>query len=80
MKKRFISIFIIFLIMPTVLSAASSGELQQKIEQVRQEREVLIKEQKKLETELEAVNKELDYAHEQQMKQEEELTHEDEIQ
>ncbi|MEK9172006.1 MAG: peptidoglycan DD-metalloendopeptidase family protein [Patescibacteria group bacterium] len=58
MKKRFISIFIIFLIMPTVLNAASSGELQQQIEQVRQEREVLIKEQKKLETELEAVNRE----------------------
>lgn len=58
MKKRFISIFIIFLIMPAVLSAANPSELQQKIEQVRQEREVLIKEQKKLQAELEAVNKE----------------------
>ena len=58
MKKRFISIFIIFLITPTVLSAANPSELEREIEQVRQEREVLIKEQKKLETELETVNKE----------------------
>ena len=57
-KKRFISIFIIFLIMPVILSAANPSELEQQIEQVRQEREVLIKEQKKLETELEIVNKE----------------------
>ena len=58
MKKRFISIFIIFLITPTVLSATNPSELEREIEQVRQEREVLIKEQKKLETELETVNKE----------------------
>src|SRR3990167_10671711 len=58
MRKRFISIFIIFLIMPVILSAANPSELEREIEQVRQEREVLIEEQKKLEAELEAVNKE----------------------
>ena len=56
MKKRFISIFIIFLIIPAVSSAANPSELEQQIEQVRKEREVLIEEQKKLEAELEAVN------------------------
>ncbi len=58
MKKRFISIFIIFLIMPAVLSAANPSELERQIEQVRQGREVLIEEQKKLEAELEVVNSE----------------------
>ena len=58
MKKRFIGIVVIFLIMPAVLNAVSSSELERQIEQVRQEREVLMVEQKKLETELEAVNKE----------------------
>ncbi|MDO8471372.1 MAG: peptidoglycan DD-metalloendopeptidase family protein [bacterium] len=57
-KKRFISIFIIFLIMPAVLNAANPSELEQQIEQVRQGREVLIEEQKKLEAELEVVNSE----------------------
>src|SRR3989338_557286 len=58
MKKRFISIFIIFLIIPAVSSAANPSELEQQIEQVRREREVLIEEQQKLEAELEAVNQE----------------------
>ena len=58
MKKRFISIFLIFLSIPAVLNAANPSELQQQIEQVNKEREVLIEEQKKLEAELEAVNKE----------------------
>ncbi|KKT14490.1 MAG: hypothetical protein UV94_C0013G0010, partial [Parcubacteria group bacterium GW2011_GWC1_43_30] len=53
MKKRFISIFIIFLIIPTVLSAANPSELEQQIERVRRERETLVEEQKKLQTELE---------------------------
>jgi len=58
MKKRFISIFIIFLIIPTVLSAANPSELEQQIERVRRERETLVEEQKKLQTELEEINKE----------------------
>src|SRR3989344_1308714 len=58
MRKRFISIFIIFLIMPVILSAANPSELEQQIEQVKQGREVLIEEQKRLEAELEVVNSE----------------------
>ncbi|MDO8569670.1 MAG: peptidoglycan DD-metalloendopeptidase family protein [bacterium] len=58
MKKIFISIFIIFLVIPAVLSAANPSELEQQIERVRREREVLIEEQKKLQAELEEINKE----------------------
>ncbi len=58
MKKWFINIFLIFLFIPLVLSATSPSELEQQIEQVRIEREVLIEEQKKLQAELEATNKE----------------------
>lgn len=39
-------------------SAGKPGELEQQIERVRREREMLIEEQKKLQTELEAVNRE----------------------
>lgn len=58
MKKQFISIFLFFLIAPVTLSAANTNELGQQIEQVRREREVLLEEQKKLQAELEATNKE----------------------
>ncbi len=54
MKKRFISIFTIFLIMPLFLSAANQSE----IEQVKKEYEILLEEREKLQMELEAVNKE----------------------
>ncbi|MEK7461697.1 MAG: peptidoglycan DD-metalloendopeptidase family protein [Patescibacteria group bacterium] len=58
MNKRFISIFIIFLIIPFVLNAANPSELEQQIERVRRDREVLVEEQKKLQVELDEINKE----------------------
>ncbi|MEX2013364.1 MAG: peptidoglycan DD-metalloendopeptidase family protein [Parcubacteria group bacterium] len=58
MKKGFISLFIVFLIVPAVLSAANPSDLQQQIEQQKKELEVLVEEQKKLQAELEAVNRE----------------------
>src|SRR3989344_9292079 len=58
MKKQLISVFIIFLILPTILIAATPTELEQQIESVRKERETLLEEQKKLQAELELVNKE----------------------
>ena len=58
MKARLLSIFILFFITPTVLSAVSPSQLEQQIDQVRRDREVLVEEQKKLQAELEAVNRE----------------------
>lgn len=58
MKKKFAGIFIILLVIPLVLNAASPGELEQQINNVRREREALLEEQKKLQAELDAVNKE----------------------
>src|SRR3989344_412175 len=55
----FILILTTYFLLPTsTINAANPSELEQQIEQVRREREVLIEEQKKLEDELEAVNKE----------------------
>jgi len=58
MKKGLANTFLIFLIMPIVLYAANPSELEQQIEQVRRDREVLLGEQKKLQAELDLVNKE----------------------
>jgi len=52
------SICIIFLATPLLLGAANPSELEQQIEQVRKDREVLLEEQKKLQAELEATNRE----------------------
>ncbi|PJA36975.1 MAG: hypothetical protein CO183_00600 [Candidatus Zambryskibacteria bacterium CG_4_9_14_3_um_filter_42_9] len=46
------------LITPFIIGAADPTELEKEIEQVQREREILIEEQKKLQVELEAVNKE----------------------
>jgi len=55
----FILILTTYFFLPaSTINAANSSELEQQIEQVRREREVLIEEQKKLEAELEAVNRE----------------------
>lgn len=48
----------IVLLIPPVTYAASPTELEQKIESTRREREILIEEQKKLQAELETINKE----------------------
>ncbi len=58
MNGGFISIFIIFLIIPFVLNAANPSELEQQIDKVRRNREVLVEEQKKLQSELDEINKE----------------------
>ena len=61
MKRRFLIILslALYCLLPTAYSyAANPSDLERQIEKVRQEREVLIEEQKKLQTELEAVNKE----------------------
>lgn len=51
-------VLIVTLLLPTILHAVSPTELEKQIETVRQEREALIEEQKKLQAELEAINKE----------------------
>ena len=58
MRWKFISLLIICVLTPLVLQAANPTELEQQIEQVRREREVLLEEQKKLQAELEVINKE----------------------
>lgn len=59
MRWRIIIVPAVLLILtPSFLNAASPSELERQIEQVRQEREVLVEEQKKLQAELEAMNKE----------------------
>ncbi len=51
--------FVVFtVVMPQSSQAISPSELEQQIEQVRREREILLEEQKKLQTELEAINRE----------------------
>ena len=47
-----------FLFLTSTVGAATPGDLEQQIDQVRREREVLLEEQKKLQAELELVNKE----------------------
>ena len=59
MRWKIITILLIFLVLtPSFLEAASPSELEQQIEQVRREREVLLEEQRKLQAELEATNRE----------------------
>lgn len=59
MKWKTIAILLFFLVWtPVILRAANPSELEQQIEQVRREREVLLEEQRKLQTELEAANRE----------------------
>ena len=58
MNKRFISILILFFIIPFILNATNPTELEQQIGQQKRELEVLLEEQKKLQMELEVVNKE----------------------
>src|SRR3989344_3991509 len=56
-KTVYISFLVVFLV-PTILLGASPSELERQIEQVRLERETLVEEQKKLQAELEAINRE----------------------
>ena len=58
MKLRFSNIFFLFLFVPMILSAANPSDLEKQIDNVRKEREILLEEQKRLQIELEAVNKE----------------------
>lgn len=58
MKYVYTSFFILFLIAPFVLNAANPSDLERQIEGVRREREVLLEEQRKLQAELEAINRE----------------------
>lgn len=57
MKWRLASIFFLFLILPHISLAANVSELEREIEKVGREREALLEEQKKLELELETLNK-----------------------
>ena len=56
--KKFVIILIIFLAIPILSHAASPTQLEQEIDRVRREREVLLEEQKKLQAELEVINRE----------------------
>ncbi|MEK6852478.1 MAG: hypothetical protein AABX59_01235, partial [Nanoarchaeota archaeon] len=59
MRWKIVVVILVFLVLtPSFTGAANPSELEKQIEQVRQDRAVLIEEQKKLQAELEAVNKE----------------------
>ncbi|MFZ2484874.1 MAG: peptidoglycan DD-metalloendopeptidase family protein [Minisyncoccia bacterium] len=58
MKKAILISSLLFLTSPLITLAATPSELEQQIDQVRRDREVLLEEQKKLQAELEATNKE----------------------
>jgi murein DD-endopeptidase MepM/ murein hydrolase activator NlpD len=59
MKKRESIVALFFLLLaPIILVAASPSDLERQIEGVRREREILIEEQRKLQAELEVVNRE----------------------
>jgi len=58
MKNGFLGILLLIFLLPASLGAVNPTELETQIEKIRREREVLVEEQKKLQAELEAVNRE----------------------
>ncbi len=58
MKSRLTIIFICFFLLPMLLRAANPSELEREIDKVRRDREALVEEQKRLEKELEVINRE----------------------
>ncbi len=59
MRRRAITVLILFLVLtPVITLAASQSEIEQQIKQVKNERGVLLEEQRKLQLELKATNRE----------------------